>query len=381
MSLKFLLKDFDAKLAYPDLTSAISQGGACAFEVLPADFPCRPSRLTGDVDFDFIKNSHNFSNDKIAANGIFLSDGFLIGSGFVSNDLGEIAYSESIYPGYFKDRFLSDTQYETSLFTQPLRNYPALSKIFLDCKVAIAFHPNFVYGHFIIEMLGRLYCARKLLDDGHAFKVVWPSNSPLWSKEILQKIFQDHELFFYDSRVSYVEAEGYILLPQLNASYVLHPAFNDVSELIFRSHGIAHSEAPNSKIFLSRSKHKSAQQGITNYMELEYELERKGFNIINPESLSFYDQLDVYSKASMVVSDFNSSLHNSIFLPFGAKFLITNWFNHYQHSLCATRSQHMHFILPKDGFYRNWTARGTTSAWYEVDISRVLDGIDFLSDF
>jgi hypothetical protein len=71
-----------------------------------------------------------------------------------------------------------------------------------------------------------------------------------------------------------------------------------------------------SKIFIKRS---SIARNLINSDEVEDYLKSQGFIVIQPENLSFRDQVSLFSSANIVVAQGGAALANIIFMPQGAK--------------------------------------------------------------
>jgi hypothetical protein len=71
-----------------------------------------------------------------------------------------------------------------------------------------------------------------------------------------------------------------------------------------------------SKIFIKRS---SITRNLLNSNEIEVYLKSQGFIVIEPETLSFREQVSLFSNANIVVAQGGAALANIIFMPQGAK--------------------------------------------------------------
>ncbi len=75
----------------------------------------------------------------------------------------------------------------------------------------------------------------------------------------------------------------------------------------------------NTKYFLRRN---GAVRNIINQYEIEQMLVERGFHVIEPETLTFVEQVEIFSRASVIVGATGSAIANLLFCPPSAKIVI-----------------------------------------------------------
>lgn len=73
---------------------------------------------------------------------------------------------------------------------------------------------------------------------------------------------------------------------------------------------------PSPRLYLSRRRFSRTnfERVVANELEMEREFQRRGFRVLYPETMSFEDQIALYSRADQVAGISGSGLHNSLFM-------------------------------------------------------------------
>ena len=82
---------------------------------------------------------------------------------------------------------------------------------------------------------------------------------------------------------------------------------------IFNKSGLSHSSDPVLKIWLPRRN--SQYRKLFNRLEIQEELELRGFLTVYPEELNLLEQIKLFSAAKVIVAEAGSALTNAIFAP------------------------------------------------------------------
>jgi Glycosyltransferase 61 len=219
-----------------------------------------------------------------------------------------------------------------------------------DVPVAVAFHPNLVYGHFLLEMLPRLGLLARLRGYGRAFPIAVPTDWPPWAHDFVKLFYDPAEIIWYHKEQQRLRAPCFLLPTMLHTSYNFHPLMNDVAQTTLALALEPASTATPPRLYLSRSRHPPGLHGILNELEVEDTLVRLGFTIIHPQELPFPKQMALYAGATCLVSAFGSATHNSLFAPRGAKVFCLNWRNELQSRICNLRGQPVGYFQPEEGY-------------------------------
>ncbi len=227
------------------------------------------------------------------------------------------------------------------------------------------------YAHFLTEVLPKLQ-----IIEGCPEYVEWPLLIEGWIHPTLVNAVvllnkNEREII----RVSRWESVS--LNRMINISlpgyepYVPHKLFMDESELYVnrfspvaldmlrkRAREIISSQSGEGikKVYLRRSENSNLARSVINARELEELLRQYGFEIIEPGSLSFMDQIKACSDAEVIVAPVGASLANMIFAKPGCKIIaLAPYFsdgNYYYYSNLAGVLGHelcYYLGVPKEG--------------------------------
>jgi Glycosyltransferase 61 len=215
--------------------------------------------------------------------------------------------------------------------------------------IGIVLNAHMVWGHFLLEMMTRIYLLAMLRSLGHPIKVAMPSDAPGWIREFIGLYFSSAETLSYDSERQRIRAPCFILPSMMMANYHLHPMLNAVvRDLLGRLPGARPTQtvAPQ-RLYLSRSRH-AGWHAIANENEVEATLVDLGFTILHPQEMSVSAQIAAYAACDCIVSQYSSASHNAIFAPLGTPVMCFGWMNRCQSGIAALRGQPLAYVKPSD---------------------------------
>ncbi len=267
------------------------------------------------------------------------------GAGLLIRD-GSVFWQMDCLPDYFRDELRRGLPraWRHGLYR------PDAQIVACDAPVAVATHGNCVYGHFLLEMLPKLFLLSVLRRMGVAFRLAVSLRRPPWLDEFVSFYFRPDELIWYDSDTQLLEAPSFIVPSRLaDLEDHLHPAFNLVADdLLARAAGTAAGTGP--LVYFSRQKLPPERSLLENAAEVEQSLVAMGFDVVHPELLSVRDQLGIYKNLVCAAGEYGSALHNALFMPRGAGVICLNRFNAVQHRIAALRGQRLGVVEPTGGF-------------------------------
>ena len=291
------------------------------------------------------------------------------GNGLISSGNQFVAPWDCI-PGYFRANLRAGGQPLPAIQSGALKleNPETLA---LDYPVACALHPNIVYGHFLLEMLPRLYVLSVLRQLGADFPLLLSSRVAPWVKDFVKLLHPDERIVWYDAAKQRVTAPSVILPSMMHTDHNFHPAINlMVSDLIKAAGqgaaGLGDTAGPE-RIFLSRAKF--GEDRIENETEVEQVMTDFGFAVVRPHELSPVAQIRLFAGAKIVAGEFGSALHNTIFSPPGTQVIAVNFFNHYQSAIARVRRQRIAFVPPEDGTFRHWRLTANLPRKFRADLA------------
>jgi capsular polysaccharide biosynthesis protein len=231
---------------------------------------------------------------------------------------------------------------------------PAAEVIRLDQPLAVAFHPNLVWGHFLVEVLPRLFLVNLLGRMGRRIPLAAPAEAPDWAKRFAVTYGGPGGVLWYEPKRQMVTAPAFVVPGMMQVDWVLHPIFNLlVSDLIARC-GLAEDVVPDGprRLYLSRARFWGAKR-LLNEPEVEEMLRGLGFAVVHPETLSFPDQMRLFRAAEVIVAEYGSVLHNALFARPGTRVVAINRHNWLQGEIARIRRQFLAYVPPSDGVWRD----------------------------
>lgn len=222
-----------------------------------------------------------------------------------------------------------------------------------ECIVFQNWGPS-VWGHVLLFMIPRLFQAQKAGIVLSESKVLISSRTPAWQKKLLHELFGisknlvlfnpdiervqiDHAVvphIPYDHFKGFTgEARGIFL--QLKESVFSQPAFvprKEAAVIMIDRRGYRNPD----------SRHRSVKnfECVIKAVSSVY----PGVNVVEPSSLSFRDQVLLFDSASIVIGEYGSALHNSVFCRRGVNVLSLGESNDIQAKICALMDQNYSFI-------------------------------------
>jgi capsular polysaccharide biosynthesis protein len=241
-------------------------------------------------------------------------------------------------------------------------NFFKIIRILVGCIKARRFLLNnyycgpwfYVFGHFLLETLTRIGLHENVknhnlvfhtMDSSAHHQSVFPYQKRLIDllgfKNSKIVLLTDHSFLLFNVKV---------LLPQVHFPTYISPLTPQVFQRITSCR--KSSLDLGSKIFLSRSKlhplHQRIPLGIIR--ELEILMQKSGFELLHPETLSVDDQISAISNAKYIAGPQGSALHLSVFgqpkikvIEFGDE-LRTSTPNYFQKELCIQFDQELIFF-------------------------------------
>lgn len=172
----------------------------------------------------------------------------------------------------------------------------------------IASHSSDCYAHWIFDALPRLSLLERLSVDG--LQVIVSGALNRWQQESLAMLGLDH-LTFLPLNDRYLELEVLHFPGFVGKPGTIHPsACQWLRRQLLKPDQITQA---NRRLYITRRC--AGRRHVVNEAELEPILSDYGFEIVEAENLSFYDQVQLFSQASAVVGTHGAGLSNLVFAP------------------------------------------------------------------
>jgi hypothetical protein len=300
------------------------------------------------------------------------------GGGFLQQN-GQIFQTPDVMPAYY-GAYLRDGGEPLPEIWQGA-TFRDADIIEVDQPVAVAIHPNVVYGHFLLEMLPRLHLLSRLRRAGLPFLIALHFHIPDWAKAIVRHYFDADEIIWYDGYTTRLRAPCFVVPSMMQVECRFHPEFNLAIDEIKDFVASGTEPATDKKIWLSRQRHPGATHGITNEGEVEQVVTDLGYRIVHPQTMSFPEQILLMSGADVIAGAYTSAIHNSMFAARGTKVFCINRLNRYQSGIAALRSQPLGHHLLDPARYSAGPIRGIAPGWYDVDRAALRDDLRRFEDW
>lgn len=197
-----------------------------------------------------------------------------------------------------------------------LSSYDCLSN---DCFYLLVHKYGFRnYGHWLIEMLPKLYFFKKSSFFSKNVKLLLGELPPSMKEVVLSSLsilgYSEDDVVFLKNAV-YVKRCLYVS-PASMHPYWLCSEINDFHKFLScevhkQKSGVCSFNGKFSKIFVTRRG--KSNRKLANGLEIENYFSSKGFVIIDPAELSFNDQVLVFSSAFIIAGIAGAGMTNAVF--------------------------------------------------------------------
>ena len=171
---------------------------------------------------------------------------------------------------------------------------------------------NHVYYHFLIENIPRFYGISKL--ENPKINLIIPRETPEWQLEIL-RIFLDKRFKLLPIEINDVwELEEFYFSSFWHvdcSAYIPSELVDFIRKKIFNHYGINPKIERKRRIIFSREK--IIRRRILNRKEFLDLLERYKFENVNPQDLSFKEQVELANSAEIIIGMVGSAFANIVF--------------------------------------------------------------------
>ncbi len=272
----------------------------------------------------------------------------------------EIFYKDDVLPPYLRPHLQPGGSRLPDVWTGSFYDSDAPVRR-LDMPCFCPFHPNLVYGHFLLEMLPKLYLWHVLKECGDVYPVLVPTTLAPWARAFVDLLIDRNSLQFYDANREVVEAPSFVLASMMHTEHNFHPALNLAFEYVARAAGVPPVGADGThlarrRLYVSRRRVSTGWHSIVNEDEIEALFAALGFEILHPQELSIQEQIRAFAQAEIVAGEYSSALHNTIFSPPGTRVIGLNRINWYQSRIGRLKRQPITYVAPADGVWRDWRA-------------------------
>ncbi len=357
------------------LPDASGNDAVVKVKLFDATEPVAPARLIWPTDHPVIQTAHAAPSPSADVSAYFIPDAQVSGPGASPRRDGAYLYAADVLPGYLREFVMGDIDAKA---WAP----PGVSKA-VNVEAAFALiHYNMIYGHWLLEMFPKLFVIRDLLDAGVNAPIVLPDHVPGFILDFIRLVVPEADLLRYSPSTEHVAAETLICPGMFNVDYHFNPALNGKLDRLaahcaqvapparrwewpWRRAGLRGPQAPR-RIFVSRSDLPPSYRLLINQASIEAIAVQHGLTVVRPENLSIREQIALFSQAELVVGEFGSGMHNTMFSPAGCKVLCLNWISEVQSRIANLRRHEIGYVLPDDGQPRTFRFQDSVDR-YTID--------------
>lgn len=221
---------------------------------------------------------------------------------------------------------------------------PARRTIRVEEPALLVCGPGYgIYGHWLLDFLPRMALARLLLGARlDAFVLPLPDDAPAWVETMLAEFCG----IGADRLRRYRRGETALLCPRLCLPSTVHHGDYAPHALMRQFYRSYRPDIPlhgTRRICLSRRHFDSRGFSHPRIFEaaatMEAIAQARGFEVVAPETLDLAAQVALFRSARIVVGEYGSAMHNTIFSAPGTVVGMIGWWSHIQTHLVAACDQ------------------------------------------
>jgi Glycosyltransferase 61 len=293
--------------------------------------------------------------------------------------LRDVTFSGFLYP-FHRDGLVEDPSHLSLVARHWLSSFPMhhpgkrgiAARVITDPVLAVAGPGHRTYGHWIIDFIPRIGIARRVL--GRHFrdlKFLILSDTPKWALTLLDVFFGIRDgnciKFEFDEHEFFCERVCFPTFPN-TYPFLLHGFIKTFYRGFFRP------RPTGRRICILRRTAAEDGRPFRNRDEFETMATHEGYELIDPLELSFLEQVQTFSEAAIVIGEYGSALHNSVFSASGTVFGVVNAPGVEQTRLCATFGQPI-IYMPAHQEEKGWSLDAGQLRSFFSEVRRVSAGM------
>ena len=225
------------------------------------------------------------------------------------------------------------------------------TELSIDEATLVAFDRGYAtYGHFLLDLLPRFYIFERTFGLRSAeCWILLPSDLPEWGRDILNELFPtlSSRFKFVDLWSTLVKLRRAVIPTQCHDYYRFHPFAKVIFDEIYRKSGATTAHlASNGRVFISRRRLLSSSRETAEIDEIEEYARSRGMIVLSPERYSWPEQLAHFKAARVIIGEYGSALHNSVFAEDGVFTVSLGRLQFLQSWLGALNKQRIGYLLP-----------------------------------
>jgi hypothetical protein len=200
----------------------------------------------------------------------------------------------------------------------------SLNEVRVDQAVHLINSGYDIYGHWLVDFLPKIFALKFKGFDFRRLKFLIPSDTPSFGIAWLKLLGLDESNFLhYDVQNDFVTVQELIVPTMMRSSSRACIGFAEASRFLLSCVAEQHQELFasgqfGSKLFVSRAKSGRDGRTLKNRPEIEKIAEDYGYELFYPEQVSILDQISAFNGAAVLVGEYGSAMHGSMFSKIGA---------------------------------------------------------------
>jgi hypothetical protein len=175
--------------------------------------------------------------------------------------------------------------------------------------VLIAGPGHEIFGHWIVDFLPKLWVLNAAGYDLTALRYVVPDGCPTFGLELLRLCrISDEQIVRIERNEILV---GRFLVPTTVHNGTRGPCFAQAADFLRKRMGVTSSRT-GSKLLLSRAG-APQKRAVGNREAIERIAMDAGLTVVSPETLPLLDQFELIASADLVVGEYGSAMHSTLF--------------------------------------------------------------------
>lgn len=183
--------------------------------------------------------------------------------------------------------------------------------------VLLAGPGSHIYGHWLLDFLPRLYVLDKAGYDLSKLRYIVPEHVHFAPAMLEALSIGSDQLIPYRHDAERLQVDRLVAPGNLRSGSRFNPSMREAREFMLRHLDVAAKRGPPTvrKLFLARSG--PSDRLLTNRDEVHQLAAENGYTLIDPARLEFGDQAALLFGADVIMGEYGSGLHNSLFAQSG----------------------------------------------------------------
>ena len=318
--------------------------------------------IAGEFLPQFHQDRHAAAYGRFPSIGVYRFNNLTVGPyGLIIDHDGKILYADDLLQSWVAHEIQQRLQADNpkDVIVAAVKGTAQVLDMPCDVPIISLGRPGYeVYGHWILDILPSLWLfvtteSEHGLDPSEAIYLL-PSNPPSWAMEMVDCLFgiSQNQIATYDQSRQVVRGNRVFVVSMLRRDAYFAQEMNAFAASI-----VSHIAAPPSpdlpkRFYVTReaiSSSSSIRRNIIDAIELERIASLRGFQVLDPASLSWREQVRLFADADIVLGPFGSGMHNTLFSPATTLSVVlgSSRMNWIQSGIAALRRQRMAYLFPE----------------------------------